>query len=110
MEPHLHVEHWGESLWLVVAEGEHDLSTAPQFEVAFVEIHRHGSDVLVDFSAATFVDSTVISMFVRHAQTERVMVVAPPGTPPRHVFDLVGLASCLGVYDTRDHALRALGR
>jgi len=113
MESKILVEEWGTGLWLVVLAGEHDLSTASQFEHALADVERSGTDVIMDFSEATFIDSSTLQEVFRHAEkpSETVVVVAPPGTAPRRLFDLVvPKDGHVPVCDTREDALRALGR
>ena len=112
-EPKILVNRWGTgALWLVVASGEHDLSTAPRLESALARIREHGTEAILDFSDATFVDSAIVLAIMRHARTpgESTVVVAAPGTAPRRTFDLVHLDSTVPVCDSRDEALRRLGR
>lgn len=107
------VEKWSGGLWLLALAGEHDLSTAPVLEQALAEIERAGTDVIVDFSEATFIDSSTFHAVLRQAEkpSERVVVVAPPRTAPRRLFDLALPGSRhLPVCDTRADALRTLGR
>lgn len=113
MESKILVEEWGAGLWLLVLAGEHDLSTANRFEQTLAEIERSGTDVIMDFSEATFIDSSTLRAVIRHAEkpSERIVVVAPPGAPPRRLFNLVMPSdSRIPVCDTREDALRALGR
>ncbi len=113
MESRVLVEERGAGLWLLVLAGEHDLSTAPQLEQALAEIEQGGSDVIVDFSQAAFIDSTTLRAVLVHAAkpSERVVVVAPPGGAPRRLFDLaLPGVDRLPVCDTRAEALRRLDR
>lgn len=83
--------------------GEHDLSTLPAIEGAFVRMAESGTTVIVDCSKVGFVDSSVAGALVRRARAgEFVLVVAPRGGAARRVFDLIGLASVLGAFETRD--------
>jgi anti-sigma B factor antagonist len=112
-EPKILVDRWGDrALWLVVASGEHDLSTIPKLDNALAKIREHGPEAILDFSDATFVDSATVLAIMRHAQTpgESTVVVAAPGTAPRRTFDLVFLNSTVPVCDSRDEALGRLGR
>jgi anti-anti-sigma regulatory factor len=96
----------------MVVAGEHDLSTAPRLEHALRKIERHGTDVIIDFSEATFVDSSWLRAMLAHSAkpSEAVVIVAPPATPPRRLFDLVQVGKAVRVCDSREDALRALGR
>jgi anti-sigma B factor antagonist len=97
-------------VWLVAASGEHDLATADEFAQAFAEVRRGGTRAVVDLSEATFIDSTVIGELVRHSQAEgeRLAVVAPSGTMPRRVLDVVRFEQLVPVFETRNRALAAL--
>lgn len=105
-------QEWSTGLWLLVLAGEHDLFTLPQVEQALGEIERGATGLIIDFSEATFIDSSTLRVVIRHAvkPLERVVVVAPPNTAPRRLFDLTLAGSRLPVCDTRENALRTLGR
>ena len=96
-------------VWLLAASGEHDLATLGALERALAEVRRGGTKAVVDLSEATFIDSTIIGELVRHARSEgeQLVVVAPPGTRPRQVLDIVCFEEMVPVFDTRDAALRA---
>ena len=96
----------------VTLTGEHDAYSAGRIANEIEVILDAGMPVVIDLSDATFVDSAIVTAIVRHARTpsESTVLVAPPGTTPRHTFDLIALDSTVPVCDTRDHALRLLGR
>lgn len=107
--PEIRIDRLEHTVWLVTLTGEHDMATAPQLQEALAEIERHGTDVIVDLSGTTFVDSTIVGVLVQHnGDGERISVVAPPGGVPRRVLDIVRLDPVVSVHDTREAALRAM--
>src|SRR4051812_38941869 len=85
---------------IVTMQGEHALSTAPHISKALAEARRH-SDVVVDLSSCSLIDSTVIGVLVATAADIRAggenLVLAGPagesagapavqGTPPAENF------------------------
>jgi anti-anti-sigma factor len=111
-KPETLVAELGDSLWLVTLTGEHDVATAGELEAALEGVSRRGTDVIVDLTEATFIDSSTLQAILRHdTQTdESVVVVAPAGTLPRRLLDLAGIDQVISVTDARDDALRLLGR
>jgi anti-anti-sigma factor len=102
-------ERLGDSLWVLKLAGEHDLSTAPAIGDALGRIAECGTTVVIDLTQTSFLDSTVIGAFVRHAdRDETLLLVAPAGETPRRVLDLVGMTSRMKTFATRDEALRAV--
>jgi anti-anti-sigma factor len=110
-EPEIHVDRVGESVWIVAMTGEHDLATAPQLTEELARIAEHGTDVVVDLSDTTFVDSTIVGVLVRHQDQPResVAVIAPQGGVPRRVLDLIGARDLIPIFETRAAALEAVG-
>lgn len=100
-------------LAIVTLEGEHDLSTRELLAGALQRAAAH-SDVLVDLSPCTFMDSTVINVLISTAHDvqaagERLALVIPPGQRRvARVAEMTGLDKLLAVYETRDAALAAL--
>jgi anti-sigma B factor antagonist len=98
---------------VVTMLGEHDISTEPQLAQAIAEASAH-SDVVVDLSGCTFIDSTVIASLINgaaavHARGERFALVIPP--EQRHVTRIarmIRLSEFLAVHDSRDAALASL--
>ena len=90
------VERVGEA-WVLRLVGDHDLVNEGVLQAEIEAVFARGSVVLVDLSAATFIDSTIMSVFVRGARLadeepdHAFAVCAPPGTEPRRVLDLVML-------------------
>jgi len=109
------VAHAAAGLAVVTLEGEHDLSTREVLAGALQRAAAH-SNVVVDLSLCTFMDSTVINVLISTANTvaaggERLALVIPPEQRRvARVAEMTGLDKLLAVYETREAALAALGR
>jgi anti-sigma B factor antagonist len=88
-------------VWLLSLHGEHDLATQPSLREQLGHVRAAGGPIVVDLSAAGFVDSTIIGALLDCAEGKaaRVFVVAPPGSAARRLADLVRLADALPVHD-----------
>ena len=76
------VEHHAPGLALVSVRGEHDLSTTPELTQALEQAAAH-SNVLVDLSDCSFMDSSVIKALIKTARAleargEQLALVIPP--------------------------------
>ncbi len=87
--------------------GEHDLSTSPDLLAAIGAGAGEHAALVVDLTAATFVDSTVLRALI-HGSTQAgsFTVVAPPGGFPRRVLEISGIGVNVTVADTLDEAIR----
>jgi anti-sigma B factor antagonist len=95
---------------LVVVVGEHDLSTIAEIRRALSEVSDRGS-VIVDLSATTFIDSSVVGAMLEFARASGPLaVVAPLGCEPRRVLDLVRFDAIAPVVASRDDAVHAWHR
>lgn len=98
------------SVWLVELTGDHDLSTAPAVDDALEELHRHGTDIVLDLTGTSFIDSSFVGTVAAHAGRpgERLVLVAPAGSRARRLLDLVRLGSVIPIVDTRTEAVESL--
>jgi hypothetical protein len=88
--------------------GEHDVSSAAVVRDLLAEARARGGLILVDLTAATFIDSTIaVSLFEGYLadRPPRVRFVVPAETQPRLVFDRIGAATGLPIYDSLRNAL-----
>ena len=87
---------------LVELHGEHDLDTHDSIESALQRIY---GDVLIDLSACSFIDSTVVGLIVSRTQELRredhrlELIVPAENRDVVRVIDLVGLRTFLTVHE-----------
>jgi anti-anti-sigma factor len=107
------VAHHARGVALVTMRGEHDLSTRPVLAGALQLAAAH-SNVVVDLSECSFIDSTVINEFIKtscrvRAGGEQVMLVIPPEQPHvARIAKLAGLAEFFEVHESKDGAFASL--
>jgi anti-anti-sigma factor len=107
------VSHHGRGVSVVTLRGEHDLSTRPVLAQALQLAAAH-SNVVVDLSECSFIDSTAINEFINssnrlRASGERFMLVIPPGlTHVARIARMVRLAEMIEVHESKDAAFASL--
>jgi anti-anti-sigma factor len=99
---------------VVVVEGEHDIYTAPTLRDRLDEALARGGGVVVDLTAATFVDSSVLGALLDarrralDAQQGYVVCVGQDVEPGvQRILDITGLIPVLPVIGGRDEAIEA---
>ena len=104
-------QHLGGDVWLVTAEGEHDLAVSPGIGDTLDDLERRvGTQIVVDLTPVEFIDSTVIGALARHSDRhDRVVVVVPPDSFARRLFDLVRLEDQLELAESVDDAFARMG-
>jgi anti-sigma B factor antagonist len=99
---------------VVVVEGEHDIYTAPTLRERLDEALNRGGGIVVDLTAATFVDSSVLGALLdarrRALEASQGFVVCvgetvEPGV--QRILDITGLVPVLPVLRQREEAIRA---
>jgi anti-sigma B factor antagonist len=103
VEVHRHIT----GIAVVSLTGEHDISTVSTLEAVLDGIEVSPSRIVVDLTAARFIDSSVVKVLVtRSAATRgRFSAVTVPGTPPARVFELLSLTDVLPTYPTVEDAI-----
>lgn len=107
-------ESGGDGVEVVVLKGEHDLGTAPQVREAFDAVADGGKALIIDLSASTFVDSSILGAVLEarrlSGESGRGFAVACDGAaePVRRVLEVTGLAEELPVHPTREAAISSL--
>jgi anti-sigma B factor antagonist len=97
---------WAEDVALLVLSGELDVSSAGRLGTHFGELLTEvRSDVFVDVSGLTYLDSAGLSALVKahrafESRGTRLVIVFPPAQVQR-LFEICGLTSLL-VVDPRD--------
>ena len=107
-------EHVAAQTIVVAPSGELDLASATDLvdalDSAFATVPR----VVLDLSQVTFIDSSIIGAI---ASINRAMaalpdaqfvVVSPPGSRPRRVFEMVDAEQFVRLYDDRSTALASI--
>jgi anti-anti-sigma factor len=94
------------SVVLLKVVGEHDTATSPSFHSSIEPAARPGVAVVVDLSAATFIDSTVLSSLVDAAEhADTMTIIAPEGSHSRRILEIAGLPAhpAVSLEDDDDH-------
>jgi anti-sigma B factor antagonist len=110
----IRVERVDDSLASVMIEGEHDLSTAPELRGHLSTLLSDGTSAVVDLSAATFVDSSVLAALIEASQlgSEQglgfsVALPAETDEAVRRVIEVTGLGDAIELCETRESAVEA---
>src|SRR5467141_2440231 len=100
--------------YVISLAGEVDLYTAPEFKQQLLEvIGEGGKEVGVDFSNATFIDSTTLGVLVGgvkrlRANDGQLSLVCSDRNITK-IFEITGLDKVFEIYATRDEAISSLG-
>ena len=107
------VSHQASGIGLVTMSGEHDLSTQPALAQA-LELAAAHSNVVVDLTECSFIDSTIIREFTKtserlRATGEHVMLVIPSEQASlKRIAEMVGLAQFIELHETTEAAFASL--
>ena len=108
-------EQIGGDLYVISLAGEVDLYTAPEFKQRLLEvIGQGGKDVVVDFSATTFIDSTTLGVLVGGVKRLRpnggqLSLVCDDRNITK-IFEITGLDKVFPIYSSRDEAMEKAGQ
>ena len=103
-----------DSTYVIALAGEVDLYTAPEFKQQLLDVIANGAtDVVVDFTRTTFIDSTTLGVLVGgvkrlRAQDGRLSLVCSDRNITK-IFEITGLDRVFTIYPTRDEALAKTG-
>jgi anti-sigma B factor antagonist len=102
---------------VVIVEGEHDIYTAPTLRDRLDEAIGRGGGIVVDLTAATFVDSSVLGALLDarrralHGEQGFVVCVGESVEPGvQRILDVTGLVPVLPVVRGRAEAIDAARR
>jgi anti-sigma B factor antagonist len=100
-------------LLVIKLEGEVDLYAAPELkEHVNGAIERGKTKLILDLSAATFIDSTTLGILVSGMKRLRprggMLAVLCPDPTMARIFDITGLNRMFSVHETLDEAVAAL--
>jgi anti-sigma B factor antagonist len=105
--------HHAPGLAVVSMRGEHDLSTAPELTYALEQAAAH-SNVVVDLSECSFIDSTVIKALIKtaldvQARSEQLVLVIPSEQRAvARIAQMTHLAELVPIHTTRSDALATI--
>lgn len=108
-----HAQDLGEHRWVLSAQGEVDLSTTPSPRAVIEAVMDTGTRVVVDVSAAEFIDSTTVNALVYGHQRaaddacHAFVIVAAPGSAARRLLDLLSIVEVIPLYDSLAEGERA---
>jgi anti-sigma B factor antagonist len=106
------LEHHARGVAVVTMRGEHDITTQPVLARALQLAAAH-SNVVVDLSECSFIDSSVITELIKASKTggagERIIVVIPPEQAQvARIAKIVGLAQIFELHASKDAAFASL--
>src|ERR671915_238782 len=106
-------EQLGENAHVISLSGEVDLYTAPEFKQKLLDVIAQGaSDVVVDFTDATFIDSTTLGVLVsgvkRLRENEGQLSLVCNDRNITKIFEITGLDRVFPIYATRNEAVEKL--
>ena len=110
---HVLVRDGSKDFEVVHAFGDLDISCADELESMLVALSSqdHAPAVAVDLSACHYLDSTILTVFVRAARAldERFAIVIPTGNPVRRIMRIVALDQVVHIEETVEGAAQSLG-
>ena len=96
----------------ILLRGEHDEYTSPKLAKTIASVLAKGLDVVVDLRAATFIDSTTVSVILAGQENAAahdagfvVVVSEETGWAVRRLFELTKLESVLTMVSTPEQAI-----
>ena len=107
-------EQLSENTYVISLAGEVDLYTAPEFKQQLLEvIGQGGTEVVVDFTDTTFIDSTTLGVLVggvkRLRSNDGQLSLVCNDRNITKIFEITGLDRVFTIYPTRDDAVAKLG-
>ena len=106
-------EQLSDHAYVISLAGEVDLYTAPEFKQQLLEVVGQGAtQVIVDFSNTTFVDSTTLGVLVGgvkriRANDGQIALVCSDRNITK-IFEITGLDRVFSIYPARDAAIAEL--
>ena len=99
---------------VISLSGEVDLYTAPEFKQQLLDvIGQGGTEVVVDFTNTTFIDSTTLGVLVGGVKRLRTndgqLSLVCSDRNITKIFEITGLDKVFEIYATRDEAVSSLG-
>ena len=98
---------------IAVISGEIDISNVDDITRRLITLPNYAPGLVVDLRLVAYMDSTGISLLHDLAgrlreRSQQLIVVCPPGSPPRRVLELTGLITRTTVVDDLAPAVQAM--
>jgi len=98
---------------IAVISGEVDISNVDDITRRLITLPNYAPGLVVDLRLVAYMDSTGISLLHDLAgrlreRSQQLIVVCPPGSPPRRVLELTGLITRTTVVDDLAPAVQAM--
>jgi anti-sigma B factor antagonist len=102
-------------VYVISLAGEVDLYTAPEFKQQLLEVIAQGaSNVIVDFSNTTFIDSTTLGVLVGGVKRLRTndgqLTLVCSDRNITKIFEITGLDRVFSIYGSRAEAVAAIDK
>jgi len=109
----IHTEQVGDNRHVIALTGEVDLYTAPELKSQMLELIANGAtEVVVDFTDTTFIDSTTLGVLVSGVKRLRekggTLSIVCSDRNITKIFEITGLDRVFTIYPTRAEALEKL--
>ncbi len=109
----IRTEQLGDQAYVISLAGEVDLYTAPEFKQQLLEVIGQGaSEVIVDFTDTTFIDSTTLGVLVggvkRLRSNDGQLSLVCSDRNITKIFEITGLDRVFTIHASRDEAIAAL--
>jgi len=107
-------EQLDEKSYVIALAGEVDLYTAPEFKQQLLDVIGKGAtDVVVDFSDTTFIDSTTLGVLVGGVKRLRTndgqLSLVCSDRNITKIFEITGLDRVFTIYGSREEAVAGIG-
>jgi anti-sigma B factor antagonist len=108
-------EQLSDSVYVISLAGEVDLYTAPEFKQQLLEVIAQGAtNVIVDFSNTTFIDSTTLGVLVGGVKRLRTndgqLTLVCSDRNITKIFEITGLDRVFSIYGSREEAVAAIDK
>jgi anti-sigma B factor antagonist len=113
MDFSIETEQVGQARHVIALAGEVDLYTAPELKTQLLDVIGNGAkEVVVDFTNATFIDSTTLGVLVGGVKRlrpngGRLSIVCSDRNITK-IFEITGLDRVFAIYQSRAEALEKL--
>ena len=113
MDFSIETEQVGDNRHVIALGGEVDLYTAPELKSQMLELIANGaSEVVVDFTNTTFIDSTTLGVLVSGVKRLRekggTLSIVCSDRNITKIFEITGLDRVFEIHDTREAAVAAI--